>query len=199
MVPQHSEWRESYMRMRFGVGIILFVVAAVVAGPWILDSSEPPGKTLQADDISLTGSASVNGNLVVDGITGRSTVQGFSWDMTSTPGSTSGGGGASAGTTTFGPLTVTKAVDVRSLVLADAAASGKHFPTATLRIFRPGTQEVSLTYLLSDVVITKFRHSGGARAIEEVSFTYRTIEVTFAPPTGEPVRFCWDIATNARC
>ncbi len=80
--------------------------------------------------------------------------------------------GLASGKRMHKPFTITKEIDKSSPLLAQACASGKHFPEVDVDI-------ASAHYKLMDVIISSdTKSSGGDRPMESISFTYQKIEMT---------------------
>jgi len=83
------------------------------------------------------------------------------------------GAGASGGSHA-GTIQVRKEIDKASPLLAQACASGKHFPTAQLDLLDGGVWK---HYQFMDVIISSVQSSGGDRPTESISFTFQKIEM----------------------
>lgn len=119
--------------------------------------------------------AAVDAFIWFDDVKGPSTVQpgaieltSFSWGASNptTIGSATGGSGAGKGRVS--EIVITKSTDSASPVLMRACASGKHFPTVTLR--KAGGSE---TYTLSDVVLSC--QTGGSGGGERITLNFTKI------------------------
>jgi type VI secretion system Hcp family effector len=113
-----------------------------------------------------------------------------------------GGGGGGAGKTEFDDVHFRKMVDASSTRLLMACALGEHVPMATITVYSPGTTTPFLVYELEDIQVTSFNNSPQGNSsvpLEEVSFNYSKITVTFTPPGGSPVSFCFDRKQNKKC
>jgi type VI secretion system Hcp family effector len=117
-------------------------------------------------------------------------------------GAVGGGGGGGVGKTEFDDIHFRKMVDASSTRFLMACALGEHLPTATITVHSPGTTMPFLTYELEDVLVTSFNNSPQGNSsvpLEEISLDYGKITVTFTPPGGSPVSFCFDRKLNKKC
>jgi type VI secretion system secreted protein Hcp len=148
--------------------------------------------------------------LKIDGIAGESQdprhpgeieLESFSWGEAHL--ATAGATGASR--PAIQDFHVTKQIDKASPLLLLAAASGQQFKTAVLTAERPGNQPQDyLTYTLSDLMISSYQidaPEGQPRPVEQVSFSFGRIEMTYRPqrPDGTldaPVTAGWDVTAN---
>ena len=115
-------------------------------------------------------------------------------------------GGAAAGKTTCGPVTITKYVDVSSPDLILNAANGRHLKSAVFTFRKPGQNPIEYYKVtLGDVIITQVTQSDRSglseRAIENVSLLGRTFdyEYTGQDPkggSGPKPKAGWDCAAN---
>jgi type VI secretion system secreted protein Hcp len=102
-------------------------------------------------------------------------------------------------------LHVTKPIDKASPLLMLACASGRRFTSAVLTAQRPGTEPLDyLTISLGGVLVNSYQMeapAGQPRPADQVSFTFRQIEVAYRPqlPDGslaQPVSAGWDVVAN---
>ena len=73
---------------------------------------------------------------------------------------------------------------------------------ATISVYSPGTTMPFLVYELEDVQVTSFNNSPQGNSsvpLEEVALNYSKITVTFTPPGGSPVSFCFDRKKSQEC
>jgi hypothetical protein len=102
----------------------------------------------------------------------------WSWGISNSLTIGSGSGGAGAGKATLDDLTFTKKLDASSPKLLAAAASGKHYPDATLLVTANG---ITTSYKLKEVFVTSVKQSddgsGDANPLEKVSLTFESFEV----------------------
>jgi type VI secretion system secreted protein Hcp len=90
-----------------------------------------------------------------------------------------------------------KALDGASGEIMEMVCTGKHAGEASLRVARAGNKE-GLDFLkikMSDILITSYQtggSSGGQLPVEQVSFSFRSIEVQTRNEKGqfEPSTFC---------
>ena len=111
-------------------------------------------------------------------------------------------GGAPAGKTTCGQVTITKYVDGSSTRLVQAAAEAMHFADAMITFRRPGQNPIEYYQVkLEDVIVTEVQQSdrsgSSERAVERVSLMGRkfSYQYTGQSPTGagaKPFQARWD-------
>jgi len=163
--------------------------------------------------------------LEIEGVTGESKKRGheghieissYSWGLSQTSGGSSGGGGG-AGKVSFQDLHFKAPSSRAGPPLFLAAASGQHFPKATLRAFVSGSEstEPYLKVTLTDIVISSFQQSGdddndgvtGARQLPTSptdAFSLNFAKITFDrayinAAGGKSVQTAgWDLATNKK-
>jgi type VI secretion system secreted protein Hcp len=165
------------------VGLIA-AVAAVVATAAAFAIS---GGELPADRTS--------GHIVIQGVVGGDpgstsiAVESWSWGVNST--ADGGGGGGGGGRATLKELSITKTIDKASPVLALKCATGQHIPQVVLTVDRPGGSHAPyLEITLNDVIISGYNPSGSGDALpmEEVTFVFHTIQLTYTTRDGEVVQ-----------
>jgi type VI secretion system secreted protein Hcp len=109
------------------------------------------------------------------------------------------GSGAGAGKVTLQSFTITKKLDKSSPSLFQAAATGKHFPNATLLFARRvgGKEQDYLQLKIDNAVISKLQQGAAAGSVpqEEISFTYQKLEETLLS-NGRP-KLNLDITANS--
>jgi type VI secretion system secreted protein Hcp len=151
--------------------------------------------------------------LKIAGIEGSSTSErhpreieltGYRFDAQNSFDPAAGSGGA-AGKASFGPLVVSKLLDVSSPPILLAIASGQVIPEVTLTVERLGDAPTRLAQIvLTDVVIGEFTDESEEFAQfpgDEVLLNYGTIRFTVWPQSpdgseGDPVTVGWDVAGN---
>jgi type VI secretion system secreted protein Hcp len=128
----------------------------------------------------------------IDGIPGDTgptlDVTGFAVGAKNTP--VTAGGGGSAGKVQFDAVRFTKAYDAASPKLLLRTASGQHIPSATF-VLRKGA--TTITYKLSDVVVTGYRQEN---LVEQVELGFSQVQVTYQPATGAATTAGWDVKLN---
>jgi type VI secretion system secreted protein Hcp len=173
------------MKRKISVVVLIAAVAAVVATAAAFAVS---GGELPADRTS--------GHIVIQGVEGGDpgstsiAVESWSWGVTSSA-TFGGGGGGGAGRATLKELTITKTIDKASPVLARKCAEGQHLAQVVLTVDRPGgSARPYMEYRLSDVMISSVQQAGSGDSIplEEVSFVYRTIQLTYTTRDGVVVQ-----------
>ncbi|HEY6553934.1 MAG TPA: type VI secretion system tube protein Hcp, partial [Vicinamibacteria bacterium] len=119
----------------------------------------------------------------------------------SVSGDPSGGGGGGAGKVNFQDLHVLKFLDQFSPKTYMFGATGRHLTFVDIDVFRQGTQDVELNYRLEDAFITSLQQSGGGASalVEAVSFSFGRIRMTYTPPSGPALTFCYDVKQNKSC
>jgi len=120
----------------------------------------------------------------------------------SVSGTTGGGGGGGAGKVSFQDIHITKNVDAASPKEFMLGATGHHIKVVTIVVFRKGTKDPELTYILNEVLISSIAQGGGGSDLptESVSFNFGKITIKFSPEGGGPdVDFCFDVNMNVSC
>jgi len=99
-----------------------------------------------------------------------------------------------------------KDVDQSSPALFASAASGNHYPTATLTLRKSGASQAYLTYTFSTVFVTKIQwaHDEGDNPMENVTFQYGKLNVSYTPQNsdgsyGTAIQSCFDINLQLAC
>ena len=102
----------------------------------------------------------------------------------------------------FTPVTVSFATDQASPLMLGLAAVGRAAPGPVRVVFVVGTHP-QMTYLqitLENTTISSFSEgSSGGKPTETVSLNVGQFEYQANPPTGKPVKFCWNVARNVSC
>ncbi len=127
------------------------------------------------------------GGMTVAGIPGEAALVLDAWNV------------SRANPTLFGPFVVSKAVDGASSALLGRFASGQHIPKVTIKLLQPGSETISTTYVLTDVVVSSLAVFGDARPLERLGLDAARVESTTPVTGGEPIRSCWDRKLNAGC
>jgi len=127
------------------------------------------------------------GRMTVDGIAGEAALVLDAWDV------------SPANPLLFGPFVVSKAVDGASPALLSRFASGQHIPKVTIKLLQPGSETISTTYVLTDVVVSSLAVVGDARPLERLGLSAARVESTTPVAGEEPIRSCWDRKLNASC
>jgi type VI secretion system secreted protein Hcp len=156
--------------------------------------------------------------LKIDGVPGESTddkhkdwieILSFHWGISQpSSGSASTAGGRSAERADFANFSIVKALDKASPKLFLHCANGSHVKEVKLELNRAaGDKTKYMEYKMSDAIVTSVRPGGspqGGEAVplEEVSFSYGKIELTYTETdhkTGKPkgdVKGTWDLVAN---
>jgi type VI secretion system secreted protein Hcp len=173
------------MKRKITVVGLIAAVAAVVAAAAAFAVS---GGDLPADRTS--------GHIVIQGVEGGDpgstsiAVESWSWGVTSTA-TFGGGGGGGAGRAILKELTITKTIDKASPMLARKCAQGQHIPQVVLTVARPGgSDRPYMEYRLTEVTINSVQQAGSGDSIplEEVSFVYQRIQLTYTTRDGVVVQ-----------
>lgn len=130
----------------------------------------------------------------------------WSWGC-SQNGTTHMGSGSGAGKANFQDLSCTKWIDKSSPKLIEALTTGKHVPTAHLKVRKVGGKTPLDYYqiLMSDVIITSVSTGGSGgedRLTENVTLNFGAFKVMYIEQKadgGEAAKpeFSWDIAGGA--
>lgn len=133
--------------------------------------------------------AAVDAFLQIDGVPGDSQdashkgqIELTSWSTGARGGGMQMGSGRATDRASVSEIHVTKPQDKASPLLMQAAATGRHFKTATLYVLKAG--QPYLKYKLSDVLVSGYQlSSGGDRPTESLSLNFAKLEVVYEPPT----------------
>lgn len=155
--------------------------------------------------------------LKIDGLPGESTddkhkdwieVLSFSWGVSQPVSGSASSGGRSAERANFQDFSIVKTLDKSSPKLALFCANGTHVKDITLTLSRAsGDKQKYMEYKLSDAMVSSVRPGGSslggeALPLEEVSFHYGKIELTYTETdhkTGKPkgdIKTFWDLGQN---
>jgi len=137
---------------------------------------------------------------------GEIDVLAWSWGMSNSGTSHTGGGGG-AGKVNVQDLSFTKYIDLSSPDLMLACCNGKHFPTAMLIVRKAG--ESPLEYLkikLTEVLVTSVSTGGSGgedRLTENVTLNFAKVNLDYVEQTdkggtGGTPKMGWDIAANKK-
>jgi type VI secretion system secreted protein Hcp len=127
----------------------------------------------------------------------------FSWGVTNT-GSTSPGGGVSAGKATFQDLSIVHNIDKASPLLLQACATGTHLKEATITHRKAGkSQQEFLIVKMNDIIITSVTHSGTGNqpGSENVSLAFAKVDFEYKPQKADGsldagIHFKYDLKAN---
>ena len=125
----------------------------------------------------------------------------FSWGVTNTAATTSGGG---LGKATFHDLSIVHHIDKASPLLMKACATGTHLKDATITHRKAGKgQQEYLIVKMNDIIITSVTHggTGDQPASEYVSLAFAKVDLQYKAqkPDGslEPgIHFKYDLKAN---
>ena len=138
---------------------------------------------------------------------GETDVLAWSWGM-SQSGTTHSGGGGGAGKVNVQDLSFTKYVDATTADLLLACSNGKHFPEVKLTVRKAG--ENPLEYIIvtmKDVLITSVSQGGSGgedRLTENVTLNFAKVTVDYqeqgpdGKAKGGKKNYGWDIAANKK-
>ena len=140
--------------------------------------------------------AAVNAFLQLDGVKGESqdlkgAIELASWSYDQAGGGHTAPTGQAAGHVNAGQIQITKAHDQSSPILMQAAATGRHFKTATLFVRKAGgSQQPYLEYKLTDVLLSHYQmssggSSGGDRPTESLTLNFTKIETVYKPQSQD--------------
>lgn len=186
------------------VGVLVLVAIPATVGLLYMGGDDSSSRRAAA--LVAAGGTSGGYQLTIDTLTpaGKAIeVMSYSWGVSNTA-AAAGTGGTATGKAKVEDLVITKQVDELSSKLMLGAASGKHYATATLKLYKPATPTEYVTYVLDDVLISSVQHSGNASdtPAEQVSITFNKITLTSSaidPKTGKPTNPAtnsWDIGAN---
>jgi type VI secretion system secreted protein Hcp len=132
--------------------------------------------------------------LKLDGIDGESKdskhkshveVSSFSWGVSQT----NQDGGAGTGKVVVHDFSFSHKVDKASPLLMLHCATGKHIPTATLRVVKGGDKPVVyMQYKLTDVLVSSFQHGGhqqGNVPTDQFSLNFSKVEFSYRFQKGD--------------
>jgi type VI secretion system secreted protein Hcp len=102
----------------------------------------------------------------------------------------SGGGGGGSGKASFSSLNLLMPTGAATPSLFLDVASGRHFPTAVVRVTNgTGGSAASFTYELTDVVVESAQQSGAADSlVDSVSLAFRKVKWTYTDGGGSTSR-----------
>ena len=127
----------------------------------------------------------------------------FSWGVTNS-GSTSTGGGAGTSKATFQDLSIVHGIDKATPALLNACATGQHIKDATITHRKAGKgQQEYLIIRLNDVTITAVTHAGAEDQpyAESVSLKFAKVDLEYKPQRSdgtlqEGLHFKFDLKAN---
>ena len=141
--------------------------------------------------------------LKIDGIDGDSPAHkhkgeiellSFSWGLTNKPSSTGGGGGA--GKPVVQEFIVVKETGSASPQIMEKCCTGQHIPSVSLTLASKETRQEYLKIKLEDVLISSYQTggSGGAAPMDQVSFSFRSVDIQAADRKGQFSQVSCDFA-----
>jgi len=122
--------------------------------------------------------------------------------------SASSGGGRSAERCNHQDFSIVKTLDKASTKLFLNSCNGAHIPEVKVELCRAtGDKQKYMEYKLTDVIVSSVRPGGSSTGgetlpLEEVSFNYGKIEITYTETdhkTGKPkgdIKAYWDLTAN---
>ncbi len=127
------------------------------------------------------------GVLKLDGVPDSSVVQAYSWGV-SNSGSTHTGGGGGAGRVNVQDLSLSKGIDDASVPLLRNALTGRHTANGSLTICDPTdcANTTTFVYTLQDVLVTSVSQGGGVGGgpqVENVTLNFAKVTVTLGAST----------------
>lgn len=131
-------------------------------------------------------------------------VDSFSWGVSQT-GTTASGGGGGAGKASFQDLHITKHTDKSSAALFQKCATGQHFDKCQLYVRKAGgdasgASSVFIKFEIEDVLVSSVESEGAVqgddRPSEDVTFNFAKILYEYDAPDGEVDTFSWDLVQN---
>jgi type VI secretion system secreted protein Hcp len=130
-------------------------------------------------------------------------VMSFSWGVTSSGGSPTGGGGG-AGKATFQDLSIVHAIDRATPKLLAACATGLHLKDATITHRKAGKgQQEFLIVKMNDVIVTGVTHGGGSGqpGSEVVTLAFAKVDFEYKPQKADGsldagIHFKYDLKAN---
>jgi type VI secretion system secreted protein Hcp len=137
---------------------------------------------------------------------GEIDVLAFSWGM-SNAATGHVGGGAGAGKANVQDLSFTKYIDLASVPLLLACASGKHLPEAKLTVRKAGEKPLEyLVVTMTDVLISSVSTGGSGgedRLTENVTLNFAKVKVEYKEQksdgsAGDSKDMTWNIAANKK-
>jgi type VI secretion system secreted protein Hcp len=121
--------------------------------------------------------------LAIDGIKGESTDKGHKGEIELRSFSFGTTGGGTSAKVHVGDLVIVKTVDKSSPKLFQAAATGKHFPTATISLAKKskGKKVDYLKFTMKDLIVTSIKPTSpqSDKPSEQVSMSFAKINVTY--------------------
>ena len=156
--------------------------------------------------------------LKIDGIPGESTddkhkdwieILSYSWGVSQpASGSHSSGGARAAERVNVQDFSIVHTLDKASPKLFLACCKGEHLKTTCIELCRAtGDKQKYMEYKLTDVIVSSVRPGGSSKGgetlpVEEISFNYTKVEMTYTVTdhkTGRPsgdVKANWDLFAN---
>jgi type VI secretion system secreted protein Hcp len=185
--------------------LVLIATPAVIGLVALRGGDESSSSSRRAAALVQTGTGG-GYQLVVSGLTPAgeaAEVLSYSWGANSNASISSTGFTSSKAQ--FADLHVTKKVDVASPNFGKAVATGTHYPSATLTLYKSaeGSKPIGyMIYQMTDVLITRVNHGGSADDMptEEISLAYAKLQVTHkqlseAGAVERQTLFSYDLST----
>lgn len=145
----------------------------------------------------------VKGETQREGHAGEIPIFSFSWGANN-PTSIGLTGGGGAGKVNLSSFNFMKKTDAGSAALFQACCTGKHFPKATITLYKAGGEKAVdfLKYDFQEVFVDSIQWSGSSGGddtpMESCSFAFGRVEMIYSPQNpdgskkGEPVVGSWD-------
>lgn len=145
--------------------------------------------------------------LKLDGVDGESTdskhkgeieVMSFSWGVSNS--ATAGRGGAATGKVSVNDFSIVKRLDTASPQLIEKICHGEHLGSGLLTLAKAGEKPVDyLKIKLTDILISGYSTggtSGAGEPVEQVSFSFQSVEVSAAEQRPDGSTGGWKSTTS---
>jgi type VI secretion system secreted protein Hcp len=137
---------------------------------------------------------------------GSMDVLSWSWGM-SQSGPTHSGGGGGAGKVNVQDISITKWVDKASPNLMMACSNGKHFPKALLTVRKAGENPVEYIKITMENLIVSSISTGGSggedKLTENITINFAKVKTEYTPQKADgsaeaAIEYGWNIAENKK-
>ena len=145
--------------------------------------------------------------LKLDGVDGESLdhkhkgeieILSFSWGLTNSIGSATGGGGA--GKVKFNEFTIVKMIDSASPKFMERCCQGEHISNGQLTLVargQKGNQEEFLKIKLTDILVSSYQtggsNQGGIVPMDQVTLNFASVDVTALNNRGQATSISCDV------
>lgn len=185
----------------FIIGSSALVLAATTSAVAVASSSSP--RSLSGGGATYLTVSGVTGEGGTGIPTGGIEISSWSWGVSNSSATSTGGAGA--GKITFNPFSITRKIDSASPIFFQMVASKTLIPAVQLTVSPPASSGVpgdTMTIRLSNVHIVQLQHSmssGGDSPSESFSMNYSKIEMNYyAQGSAKAVHGGWDLAQNKK-